>query len=131
MAVPKWLDRIWLAIIGICFVIVAVLWVVVQGQRIGYLPICAIIIAALLERYWTLRRDSVSSKVAPMKTLSCGCTPGQKPVCERHTLMAAELARRHGFFPKSSTARENASNPSSSIDPAARPTDSPGITGPR
>ena len=55
--------------------------------------------------------------------LTCGCTATAS--CERHSLMKQELKRRYGSSAKSSTARENASKPSSSVACAA------GTDGPR
>ncbi len=60
---------------------------------------------------------------SPMKSQSGGCHG--EAVCERHQIMRAELARRYSA--KSSTALENASNPSST----SAATDRDGTDGPR
>lgn len=63
-----------------------------------------------------------------MQGMSCGCFGLMR--CERHQQMCQSLAQRYGSSARSSTACENAANPSSSSNDGTAASAS-GIDGPR
>jgi hypothetical protein len=50
MPLPPWLDRIWLGLIALAFLVMVPIWLIIHVERYGLAVVLAVLLAALLLR---------------------------------------------------------------------------------
>jgi hypothetical protein len=55
VVLSRWLNRLWLGLIAVSFVFLALVWVAVMTERLGWRVFGALLAGALVTRYWSTR----------------------------------------------------------------------------